>query len=74
MKHIDPTIAIALKPYSPQISKLAMATVDAFIKAINAGDEDRADMIDNQIYNAKGPYGEALAAIMEVLNAEPCVS
>jgi hypothetical protein len=66
---IDPKLAAALMPFSPQVKRLAMQTVDRFINAINAGDEQAADAADNEIFQARGQYGAALNAILEVLNA-----
>ena len=68
ISHQDPLITLAIAKFSPQVKKMALDIVDDFIKAINAGDEQRATNAENDIFNSKGPYGECLDAIMAVLN------
>jgi len=67
---LDPKIAQALMPFSPQIKKLALAAVDRFIKAVNAGDEAAADAVDDEIFQARGNYGRALDAVLGVVNGK----
>lgn len=67
---IDPTLAQALKAFSPQVRRLAMEKVNSYIRAINAGDEATADAIDNEIFQARGPYGKALDAILRCVNGQ----
>lgn len=67
---LDPTLVTALKPFSPQIRKLALATVNRFIAAVNSGDETAADAVDNEIFQARGSYGKALDAILSIANGK----
>jgi len=67
---LDPKIAEALMPFSPQVKKLALATVNRFIVAVNAGNEAEADAVDNEIFQARGPYGKALDAVLQVINGK----
>jgi hypothetical protein len=65
---IDVELVEALMPFTPQVKRKAMLTMNGFIQAVNAGDDETADAIENEIAESNGEYGKALNALLCIVN------
>lgn len=64
--NLDPAFKACLMPFSPLTKMAALRTVDAYFKAIDAGDEELANACEATIDEATGDFAAAVHALLRV--------
>jgi hypothetical protein len=64
--NLDPALKLVLMPFAPAVRMQALRSVDAYYKAIDAGDEPLRQALEEAINATTGELAKAQIAIFRV--------